>query len=253
MDRAGDHIDTLKENVRDLLRVEDEDPQPYGFHFDPDSGEGVGWIEWMPDPPTIYWSLVAGDAVHNLRGALDHLMWQVAILDRGGGVPEDRTQFPIVDDPAHLTGWPASVTMNQLTEPHRTLVAGYQPYNAGDLKDVHPLAILRELSNQDKHRVLAILSLLGDCYVDPTTRDCVIEEGRPHIGVELKKGAEVVHIRTRAIGPNPELDVKLYVLPEITIGEDVPLIPLLDIIQACITGITAEFDPDFRQAEGTPK
>jgi len=37
--------------------------------------------------------VLLGDWAHNLRSALDHLMWQLVILY--GGTPNRRTQFPI--------------------------------------------------------------------------------------------------------------------------------------------------------------
>jgi hypothetical protein len=43
--------------------------------------------------PTGEIGVIAGDAVHNLRSALDHLAWQLALLNTAK--PHPRTQFPI--------------------------------------------------------------------------------------------------------------------------------------------------------------
>jgi hypothetical protein len=49
--------------------------------------------EIKPVPQEI--SLIVGDAIHNLRSALDHLAWQ--LVEAGGGTPDRNTYFPICD------------------------------------------------------------------------------------------------------------------------------------------------------------
>ena len=54
-------------------------------------------------PPLDEWSAIFGDAVHNLRAALDVLCWHLAHLD--GGVPANARSiaFPVVSD---ASKWP---------------------------------------------------------------------------------------------------------------------------------------------------
>src|ERR1039458_556639 len=51
------------------------------------------------------WTLIIGDCVHNLRSALDHLVYAIAMHESGQNPPpkEDRLAFPIVDNPADRT------------------------------------------------------------------------------------------------------------------------------------------------------
>ena len=49
------------------------------------------------------WTLMLGDALHNLRSAINHLAWQLALRHSRGVVPVDRSviraiQYPIVLD-----------------------------------------------------------------------------------------------------------------------------------------------------------
>src|SRR5208282_3855961 len=47
-------------------------------------------------PPLDRWSLIAGDCVHNLRSALDHLAYALAAHKIGEAPPNPRSlQFPI--------------------------------------------------------------------------------------------------------------------------------------------------------------
>lgn len=94
-----------------------------------------------------HWPLLAGEAIQNLRSALDHLVYEKSGNNR-------RTQFPIFTDrcefqvlaPRKLKGVPESV---------RARIEEAQPYRDSQENIVyHPLAQLSSLSNLDKHRVL---------------------------------------------------------------------------------------------------
>ena len=118
-------------------------------------------------PMPLHWSLLAGEAVQNLRSALDHLTYE-----KSGG--NEQTQFPIfikADDfavraPGRMKGIPGSL---------QTVIESHQPYrHVPNEPSRDPLAELRTLSNRDKHKVLATV-------VSAVTREAV---GKPD-GVEL--------------------------------------------------------------------
>jgi hypothetical protein len=93
--------------------------------------------------------------VHNLRSALDHLICQVALLD--GGTLEDcaRSQFPIASkSEAQYEGMASRYLPECLTEKHRAMVKEPQPFHAGEGAEIHPLSVLADFSNTDKHRVI---------------------------------------------------------------------------------------------------
>ena len=101
-----------------------------------------------PPPPRL--GVLMGDFAHNLRCALDHVLWQLALTLHAE--PSRRTQFPIETDRSR---W-ASVAEDRLRhvpgEAH-PLIEGMQPFQA-DEPAHHPLTALRDLSNEDKHRLL---------------------------------------------------------------------------------------------------
>lgn len=85
--RAQEHIDDLEKASRGFI-----DTHPHTVHIDnrPDTGTivEVHLSEVVP----IEFSLILGDAVHNLRTALDHATWELIGID--GGTQDRETMFP---------------------------------------------------------------------------------------------------------------------------------------------------------------
>ena len=97
--RAGDHLQTLDSESRRF--VED-----YPYRLDPQynqqSRELVVSIRSIRQPevlPPARLGVVLGDVLHNLRSALDHLVWQLAMIGTGPKAPLN--QFPIFNTPPH--------------------------------------------------------------------------------------------------------------------------------------------------------
>jgi hypothetical protein len=108
-------------------------------------------------PPLQRWGLMFGDFVHNARSALDHLVYAIAFRESGGrGLPENvqkKLAFPICDD---MSKWKTRCfTVEVLQANTRARIEGVQPYNRPQV-DALPklLAVLRDFSDVDKHRVL---------------------------------------------------------------------------------------------------
>lgn len=105
-------------------------------------------------PPEL--GIPAGDAVHNLRSSLDHLLCQLAIL-AGNAAACDKTQFPIFaedtpDNRKRIKRW-----IKHVSPAAQAVIESLQPYERrktdpfGDL-----LWMLSELDNIDKHRLLLV-------------------------------------------------------------------------------------------------
>ena len=105
-------------------------------------------------PPDTLWGPMIGDAVHNLRSALDHLAWGVAHPSVRAETPS-RIEFPVLlmdpaSDPKIRKTYKRKLDCLR-TEAHPTITA-VQPYKSGDSH--HPLWLLHRLWNTDKHRTL---------------------------------------------------------------------------------------------------
>jgi hypothetical protein len=103
------------------------------------------------EAPPQDWPLLAGEAIQNLRSALDHMVYAAS-----GG--EERTQFPIFTDPDRFRE-KAPGMLQGVPESVRAAIEKAQPY-----RDYQPdprqamLEELRVLSNRDKHRTLATIA-----------------------------------------------------------------------------------------------
>jgi len=74
-------------------------PEPYVLRRDENRETGLSfWITLMREPdPDI--ALAAGDCIHNLRSALDHIIYELSCHSQQQ--PIDGTAFPIFRDPAN--------------------------------------------------------------------------------------------------------------------------------------------------------
>jgi hypothetical protein len=143
--RATRHLDELRDVVRKYL-----DSGPYRvLRREDDSGDLVYSLQIVEAIPAE-WGAVVGDAVHNLRSALDLLAWQ--LVKSGGVQPTKVTFFPISrtsTDFEHalkrcLRGAPPSALR---------FVRRLRPYSGGNDK----LVRLHTLDIVDKHRVILIV------------------------------------------------------------------------------------------------
>lgn len=107
-----------------------------------------------PPPET---GLVAGEAVHSLRSALDYVTWQLAAIHKGRKARPNEAPhiaFPICDKPELFA---RSSVLKHISEEAAKEMAFHQPYAPPLSEPAHQpcvLRVLRKLSNMDKHQVL---------------------------------------------------------------------------------------------------
>ena len=149
-DRAKEQFDEFLGEV-DAWFNSDPEPHFSRGYFDTKNWEWVERFQIREHPPARL-GVLLGDSIHNLRSALDHLIWQVTILD--GATPDDATQFPIASKSKSQFDRMADRRIPGLRAKHRALVKRVQPYHAGNRAHAHPLSVLAALSNTDKHRIV---------------------------------------------------------------------------------------------------
>ncbi len=124
------------------------------------------------DAPLTEWGSIVGDAVHNLRCALDHVVYYLA--RRNGYDPAmSRTAFPVVRNRRDYfklrrqqSGPRQSfrdIALFGLTDVQKEVVDAWQPFQplpddltAGERQVPHPLLVISELDNVDKHREINV-------------------------------------------------------------------------------------------------
>jgi hypothetical protein len=101
----------------------------------------------------------AGDVVHNLRTALDHLAHQLVLVGSPNGPPPRKIEFPILENKQEYDKKKAGKTEGMRADAIQA-IDDLKPYKEGNLA----LWKVRELDNIDKHRVL--LSVGEDCLLE---------------------------------------------------------------------------------------
>ena len=112
-----------------------------------------------PEPSPLHLGVIVGDFLHNLRCVLDHLVWQLVVLN--GQEPGEHNQFPIFDTPGAYKKR-AGRYLRGVAIDHRKLIETFQPYHLEDNAASHYLAVLRDLSNIDKHRFVHPVVIVGE-------------------------------------------------------------------------------------------
>lgn len=148
--RSSEQFDEL---IAEMDAFFNAKPKPHTSvgKFDTDKWEWVERFKVIKEPPTRL-GVILGDVLHNLRSALDNMIWQVTLLD--GGTPDDTTQYPIASKSEDQFEAMANHRIPGLSDKHRAMVKKTQPYRRGDLADRHSLSILATLSNIDKHQIV---------------------------------------------------------------------------------------------------
>lgn len=159
LDRADAHLRGLKKSLEGFL-----EEHPYGVvsQEDPDTGECVLYGKVRKRPPVLDWGVCIGDVVQNLRSALDHLAWQLALQHRPDEEPPANTAFPIFKDKDRF--------LVEVANSKRSPIAGIdpavherirelQPCYRGNRPWADPLWVLHRLANDDKHRMLHVVQV----------------------------------------------------------------------------------------------
>jgi hypothetical protein len=229
---ANDHFDALGTKVRKWVH---RNLHSGNADFYPEAGIHV--FRWeAPDPPLL-WSVMCGNIVHNLRSALDHLVWQM-VLANGIQAPKTGSRgnaFPIKVTPPGKGETFASIYAKNgklagVHPDHIALIEEFQPYKViphGASANEHPLALLDELWQIDKHRHLHFTSFILPPEPRMKLRFKRSDDSAYLLDVhffeeprKLKRGEVLAWFRAKAVGPQPHLDVNL----------DLPAHPAIDEI-----------------------
>lgn len=205
LDRAFHHLQSLKAEV---ARWKEKRPYRVVNEGDADSVYKFVKVRVLEDPPPVLGSIV-GDCVHNLRSALDNLVYGLAESRNGGPLPpeiENRPEFPVFRDRAKFLS-KGKNRIRDIAPVAQTIIQGLQPYRRGRVYWNDPLWQLHELSNRDKHRLPFMMLLLPDEYPEFFVRG-----GRAadisHWVCQIEDGTAIAHYRP-VDNASTEMDVNL--------------------------------------------
>lgn len=215
--RGYDQLGLLKGELEPYLKS-----QPVELRHEHDSETGDEVIRFhVTERPKAMWAVQLGEIIHDVHSALDHAIWQL-VIDAGNTPREHVTGFPIFCDEGRFMQ--RGLTMIEgVPEDALAFIREAQPYNApkhGEKPDHMALAVLRELWNIDKHRLLHLMTLGATADELGINVDARLEE--IHIGSRfLKDGAEVVRFRPVG-GTAGKVKVNMHATAEVTLDESMP-------------------------------
>jgi hypothetical protein len=210
--RAEDHLNAFN---RCHERFRDADPYRVTRQLHADGAKHVYTVEIRVDPPA-YLSAIAGDFFHNLRSALDSIVYDLSLAAEPSLSAKERRTigYPIAKDEGNLD--PAQMRYAPCAA--QAEIKATQPYQGGNA-EMHPLWLLHDFNKIDKHREVVVVpaNAMGAIMEGGPLPDLVSEWFRP-IG-PFENGAVLACFTFST--PHPEVDVDFSPMLNVSLGERV--------------------------------
>ncbi len=236
LDRAEAQMDAFDK----VWRAWVAENQPWGADREVEKGKRRYIFilrELQPIPPQF--SVIAGEIVHDMRSALDHLACH--LVERSGGKVTNSTAWPIKNSRA---AWRRNVERRRrpfqlwrkkgsgplkgipLDSDAWALIERSQPYVRSDDAGSDPLWGLERMWNTDKHRLLNAMAVFAEpkavldvfCTtpkIEPIEVKPLIQANRP-----LKDGTKLALYRFPDDRPLPEMRVCGKFAMQVAIGDE---------------------------------
>jgi hypothetical protein len=253
LDRARDHLQALYDELNVFSA---SNPHELVREHDPETRTDDVFVKVLREPKDPEWGILLGDFLHNARCALDHLVWQLVLLNKAK--PGRWNQFPIATHGAQYwslekDGRPSmrDRMLRGVAEEHRALIDAVQPYRRGREAKSDRLAILAEFSNTDKHRIVhpTLIGLMDPDFERDFTATAYGSEGFAEVELHnagpIEDGAKVMTVRY--VTDDPEARVKMDAnLPVgIGFGETGLKVTVLGEILVDVRDVIGQFVPFF--------
>ena len=240
IERAKEHIRNLDTAIGIFLR---DEPYRLGAkpHPVPQIDHTTLYIAEVQPVPDQF-SLIIGDAVHNLRSALDYLMWQ--LVDAAGGILDKNIYFPVSQTPHQFQSAIGNREIQKITPEALNIIHSVQPYTTLD----QTLWLLHQLDIVDKHRLL----LTTVASMDKWGVDLAIGQTlwfNSERFVPLVAGNDVVNLPTSTYKQQAEKDFQLGVdvaFGQSEIAEGELVLYTLNKMADLVEGLVSRFEPFLR-------
>jgi hypothetical protein len=205
------------------------------------------------------WPHIVGDALHDMRAALNHLATQLARRRYQGDPPRKaakQIQFPIIADEAD---WERHPHRRHMDPADAELLKGCQPFATKASGQTNIFEDLADLNNVDKHSDYHLMYMAALDYefapgLPGAYTDC--DEDLSRVGPTYqthgydlsylrfpKANDEVLRIYVTPSGPNPDADLDVHVAGVVAIRESWDVLAWLDSMAVAVGQTLALFGP----------
>lgn len=236
-ERAGEHIDHIKREVEPIYERFSE--VATGQHPET-GGYAVMFPKAQEPPPTL--AVRVGEAIYNLRAALDYIVFELARLD--SGEPQDGTQFPIEDRKEVFDETRRNTYLRGVSDSHVALIEEYQPYQGCNWT-----GILRTLSNPDKHRALHLLLTQVDPEIEVSTGHRFTAEDLDRAPVVASNDPDAKAREPRFLGRSRHMQVDLKLVASVTFSDGPPVVETLEEMEFEVEALIQRFAAEFQATQ----
>lgn len=244
-------IERAKQHLRNLEAVRDRfiETKPYLIEskHDPQTGYDIFSVTNVQTPPADI-GIIAGDVIHNLRSALDHLAYQLVYVN--GATHTKQTSFPIWDDATEYKAQRAR-KVKGMEQSAIDAIDATEPYQGGKGAG---LWVLHYLDIADKHHALltTLISLTGAHFEVPGFWQRGFKGiggfSLPGFGKPLKDG-DIIATREPNMGKAMELTLDITLTePEVIKGR--PLLVTLQLLIDLVDNLIVSFKPLLNEVAG---
>lgn len=200
-------------------------------------------------------AVMLGDLVHSLRSALEQLAWQLVL--NHSGHPKTRKQKTRIEFPIKLNrrNLDSTYTFSKVSSSDQAILDLAQPYNGSGNPKLHSLAILQQLSNRDKHRLLNPILLQSNTF--QVWREDMTQIFFDVFSFEFLAGDKNLKVGTEIVvcklvrNPDDEMKMTGYSAPKLCLPQrrDVSLIEGLDIMIRAVESTINEFAYTYQYSD----
>jgi len=245
LDRAQHHFIDLHERIKAALSPEKDRKGATTYEV---NSEGHTVIKLSKaEPLDSALPLIVGDCVHNLRSALDHLVYQLAILNGAGSDAASKTAFPIYLKSKAFKNVVDDKVAPFISSAALAEIEALQPYNTSDPPEFDPLWRLSQLDNIDKHRLLIVVGqeVRLDAFEVTTSAGQRIKQSVPDSKWKPSiEGTELLRLDFSAGSPT-EVNVKIQTATTVKFANTAVFCDgriVEDMLQECGTAVEVVID-----------
>jgi hypothetical protein len=221
LNRARKHLQEIEAACDRFVRDDPDTAAGVRVKRDNDAGQFTLYAI-IPQEFPLEMSAPVGDALHNLRSALDNLAWQLVIA--AGNTPGKHTEFPIFEDEGEFNAKAPRKTRG-MSPSALAAIRSLQPFVAWPEHPQHAtMWKIHELTNIDKHRLPHIVCLwlarvhgVVECPTDCAAKVVYMAPQGP-----LRHDAVILDVRwdplrATALPPDAKMNVEFNVSLDVAI------------------------------------